>query len=966
MSKKVNLFVNSHIYFDQQWQEPVATERKMKELLVESPNVLSLNIVVAQEDISITNSENIDANYIAFPWATYIDIIGQHSQPELQAMMQNVLSDLQSSKNDLNERFHRDPFCFSVCQHIYFHKIIPILKRIGVKILFTPHARIDQPEMSGIKIVGIPLFPVNAISPLVPKTLLYSFVGAYDPNVYLSDVRQNIYNMKHPDNVVIHRTNEWHFQREVYQRQIRGQEINIDTAMALQERAENYKITLAASRYALCPSGSGPSSIRFWEALSAGAIPVVLSDQMVFPMEQEIPWNRCVIRIQENQVGQVPRILLNVPPEVEELMRSNCLSIFNQICGIGGSNMSRTIGRELGRQYVHNLEQIQLPPPITLLANESSQMLFEEPIIVSYCCNRYPANFGGVPRFDYQLSQIFPNREWFGPNETNEMILRVRKLKVKHKKRVIVVTDNHLACDIPNDIPVIVVHHGTAQEHGLRNPQFAAEYRDMIMKQSLVWKTRLPQNTWIVSMSPWCLNMFRKHNGELYDKFKSSSIFGTSELPDSIFRTLLSTTTSSTYKPLILGNWINLSKGKPAIDKIKEILKDEFRFEDINVPSNPDVSIHNQMKAKRYASADMFLNLSLTEGFGYSMLDAFKTNLLIVSTDCGFVVESGMPDNACKVVPYQKRDDPEYMANVIREVWNEREKYFGNSRQWFLDNCNQDIMRDKWTEIVNDFCQEIYPCNPVLINVITEYIHTEDDEKTQAEIDFCLNANLENPMIEKVYVYSSDKIPNTHPKLVIVSSQTSVDLPTAVEFANYHMDHKWVAFLPRDVFLSHGGRWEQIRSLEDQNANIALALTCHEFDGISSAQKDDSLRSLAFGEQQNAWICKTPIMIECEGYAKYDVTFEKGTKVFAKILRDHGIIPLNAPDRFKVFRYCSAQKSSKQSQSVDAIDERLVPDFDSLKSMDDLANQLGLSDLERYDILCEMLNSHYIKKCQNL
>ena len=37
------------------------------------------------------------------------------------------------------------------------------------------------------------------------------------------------------------------------------------------------------SKYTLCPSGSGPNSIRLWEALAVGSLPIVLSDNLDLP-----------------------------------------------------------------------------------------------------------------------------------------------------------------------------------------------------------------------------------------------------------------------------------------------------------------------------------------------------------------------------------------------------------------------------------------------------------------------------------------------------------------------------------------------------------------------------------------------------------------------------------------------------------------------------------------------------------
>ena len=84
--------------------------------------------------------------------------------------MQAILSELQTNPTS-------NPYAFTVCQHIYFHKIIPILKKMGIKYLFTPHAKKNQQIIDGIQIKGFPLYPVHAITTVSDqqKKIWYSF-----------------------------------------------------------------------------------------------------------------------------------------------------------------------------------------------------------------------------------------------------------------------------------------------------------------------------------------------------------------------------------------------------------------------------------------------------------------------------------------------------------------------------------------------------------------------------------------------------------------------------------------------------------------------------------------------------------------------------------------------------------------------------------------------------------------------
>jgi hypothetical protein len=37
----------------------------------------------------------------------------------------------------------------------------------------------------------------------------------------------------------------------------------------------------------------------------------------------------------------------------------------------------------------------------------------------------------------------------------------------------------------------------------------------------------------------------------------------------------------------------------------------------------------------------------------------------------------------------------------------------------------------------------------------------------------------------------------------------------------------------------------------------------------------------------------------------------------------------------------------------------LIPDFDQIKSLDEMARALGLNDLQRYQAICGLLNKHH-------
>jgi hypothetical protein len=61
------------------------------------------------------------------------------------------------------------------------------------------------------------------------------------------------------------------------------------------------------SKFILCPRGMCPSSVRLFETMKAGRVPVVISDEWVPP--PEVPWREFAIVVRESDVAMIPSIL---------------------------------------------------------------------------------------------------------------------------------------------------------------------------------------------------------------------------------------------------------------------------------------------------------------------------------------------------------------------------------------------------------------------------------------------------------------------------------------------------------------------------------------------------------------------------------------------------------------------------------------------------------------------------------
>lgn len=68
-----------------------------------------------------------------------------------------------------------------------------------------------------------------------------------------------------------------------------------------------YAELLRRSRFFLCPRGNGVGSIRLFETLQAGRVPVIISDAYVLP--EGIDWESCSVRIAEKDIDQLPALI---------------------------------------------------------------------------------------------------------------------------------------------------------------------------------------------------------------------------------------------------------------------------------------------------------------------------------------------------------------------------------------------------------------------------------------------------------------------------------------------------------------------------------------------------------------------------------------------------------------------------------------------------------------------------------
>lgn len=283
------------------WQSPAITE------------LLQHQIVLASASM-VQASPTRPICYVGLPWATFID--RKEIPQAAQAMLWRQVGDwrrqiAQRAKLDAPEA------CHTVCQHIYWQRLLPLWREIGLTDLHLSHLEQDV-HLEDIRVHSWHLAAANVVNEdrregLVfgrnpaEKRWLASFIGAHMHH-YRSDVRLRLRDEAARDgfhDIFYELKEDWHFNLLVYQEQVERRPL--DSIQRAAERQANirYNEVLSDSVFALCPEGAGPNTIRLWEALAVGSVPVVTAENWVWPTIPggDLTWSDAVIHVGREEIG---------------------------------------------------------------------------------------------------------------------------------------------------------------------------------------------------------------------------------------------------------------------------------------------------------------------------------------------------------------------------------------------------------------------------------------------------------------------------------------------------------------------------------------------------------------------------------------------------------------------------------------------------------------------------------------
>jgi hypothetical protein len=253
------------------------------------------------------------AAYIGFPWATLIDILDKQQNDKARPFMYALQT---LPVIPVRRRI-------TVAQHILARDHIRLFRMAGITDVFWSHATGGDTGSLDMRLHPFPLYPVQCVGvvdqpghrpiPLSRRRYLYSFVGLADHPGYLTPVRKWITRLPARSDACVQERAEWHYQHAVYGQQIFGRPEDRDIADQRDTEAAAYRAVLADSVFSLCPSGTGPNSIRLWESLGFGCIPVILSDTLGLPGDPEL-WLEAAIQVPETELA-----VAHLPQQLEQL-----------------------------------------------------------------------------------------------------------------------------------------------------------------------------------------------------------------------------------------------------------------------------------------------------------------------------------------------------------------------------------------------------------------------------------------------------------------------------------------------------------------------------------------------------------------------------------------------------------------------------------------------------------------------
>jgi len=216
------------------------------------------------------------------------------------------------STNDLLGKFQSERRRVFVCQHIWVDQ----LSFRESDVVFTPHAAKQSAYFS------IPHQSVNfdLKQRKSAKKVDFSFVG----NLGAHQVRKNLASL-YPDKV-----------------KDSGVGWGLDLSTPIEAKL-NYMKLLGESHFSLCPRGTGISSVRLFESLATGSIPIIIADNYSPPLNNFLDWSDFSISVPEDCISEISKLVGELTKNKAKLKKMREIGIEVYDSFFSNENLYKTI-----------------------------------------------------------------------------------------------------------------------------------------------------------------------------------------------------------------------------------------------------------------------------------------------------------------------------------------------------------------------------------------------------------------------------------------------------------------------------------------------------------------------------------------------------------------------------------------------------------------------------------------------
>lgn len=256
--------------------------------------------------------------------------------------------------------------------------------------------------------------------------------------------------------------------------------------------------------------------------------------------------------------------------------------------------------------------------------------------------------------------------------------------------------------------------------------------------------------------------------------------------------------------------------------------------------------------------------------------------------------------------------------------------------------------------------------------------YTDGRQDRHEELVSSVRRNLANPAVIAVYNLGADEHRPpcdvvAHPKYRAHPMNRRLTFHDAFSFANAFLCGAFVGICNLDISLDPRSDWATAEDIV-RKENIVLCQSRTELASDGSVFLDPTFQRLAYANAQDAWFWIAPFSVPGSN-------FELGTlgcdNAVADRIRRAGRTPVNFGSRFKInhLDLCRGKSGAntntihrQEATTRDVMYSRyperegyfLMPDFDAVASLDQVTAALGLSPLQKYQLICETM-TRFIK-----